>query len=92
MTIKQRFTGKRLHSNIPLAWLDYPDWQAGYMRYFAASRAKTTSESKNDCSIVFIFTSFKLVSITGTSMTQHSTSDDGLSSADFMAAEEQPAE
>ena len=23
-------TGKRLHSNIPLAWLDYPDWQAGY--------------------------------------------------------------
>ena len=23
-------TGKRLHSNIPLAWLTYPDWQAGY--------------------------------------------------------------
>ncbi|WP_201557280.1 SDR family oxidoreductase [Psychrobacter sp. 72-O-c] len=23
-------TGKRLHSNIPLAWLNYPDWQAGY--------------------------------------------------------------
>ena len=23
-------TGKRLHSNIPLAWLDYPDWQVGY--------------------------------------------------------------
>lgn len=23
-------TGKRLHSNIPLAWLGYPDWQAGY--------------------------------------------------------------
>ena len=23
-------TGKRLHSNIPLAWLNYPDWQVGY--------------------------------------------------------------
>lgn len=23
-------TGKRLHSNIPLTWLDYPDWQVGY--------------------------------------------------------------
>jgi nucleoside-diphosphate-sugar epimerase len=23
-------TGKRLHSNIPLAWLTYPDWQSGY--------------------------------------------------------------
>lgn len=23
-------TGKRLHSNIPLAWLDYADWQTGY--------------------------------------------------------------
>lgn len=23
-------TGKRLHSNIPLAWLNYPDWQTGY--------------------------------------------------------------
>ncbi len=23
-------TGKRLHSNIPLTWLDYPDWQTGY--------------------------------------------------------------
>ena len=23
-------TGKRLHSNIPLAWLTYPDWQIGY--------------------------------------------------------------
>ena len=23
-------TGKRLHSNIPLAWLTYPDWQMGY--------------------------------------------------------------
>ena len=23
-------TGKRLHSNIPLAWLSYPDWQVGY--------------------------------------------------------------
>lgn len=21
---------KRLHSNIPLAWLEFPDWQAGY--------------------------------------------------------------
>ncbi len=27
---KTSITGKRLHSNIPLAWLDYPDWQAGY--------------------------------------------------------------
>lgn len=27
---KTMVTGKRLHSNIPLAWLDYPDWQAGY--------------------------------------------------------------
>ncbi|MFP3367735.1 hypothetical protein R0J93_29350, partial [Pseudoalteromonas sp. SIMBA_148] len=23
-------TGKRLHSNIPLAWLEYADWQIGY--------------------------------------------------------------
>ena len=23
-------SGKRLHSNIPLAWLTYPDWQLGY--------------------------------------------------------------
>lgn len=23
-------TGKRLHSNIPLDWLKFPDWQAGY--------------------------------------------------------------
>ena len=27
---KTKVTGKRLHSNIPLAWLDYPDWQVGY--------------------------------------------------------------
>ena len=27
---KTAVTGKRLHSNIPLGWLDYPDWQAGY--------------------------------------------------------------
>ena len=27
---KTKVTGKRLHSNIPLAWLDYPDWQLGY--------------------------------------------------------------
>ena len=27
---KTKVTGKRLHSNIPLAWLNYPDWQAGY--------------------------------------------------------------
>ena len=27
---KTSVTGKRLHSNIPLAWLDYPDWQLGY--------------------------------------------------------------
>ena len=23
-------TGKRLHSNIPLTWLEFPDWQVGY--------------------------------------------------------------
>jgi nucleoside-diphosphate-sugar epimerase len=27
---KTLVTGKRLHSNIPLAWLDYADWQTGY--------------------------------------------------------------
>lgn len=27
---KSSATGKRLHSNIPLTWLDYPDWQTGY--------------------------------------------------------------
>ena len=27
---KVAVTGKRLHSNIPLAWLAYPDWQVGY--------------------------------------------------------------
>lgn len=27
---KTAVTGKRLHSNIPLAWLNYPDWQVGY--------------------------------------------------------------
>ena len=27
---KTAVTGKRLHSNIPLAWLEYPDWQTGY--------------------------------------------------------------
>ncbi|GAA0317738.1 SDR family oxidoreductase [Psychrobacter aestuarii] len=29
-------TGKRLHSNIPLTWLTYPDWQAGYRHILAA--------------------------------------------------------
>jgi len=27
---KTSVTGKRLHSNIPLAWLEYADWQIGY--------------------------------------------------------------
>lgn len=27
---KTAAAGKRLHSNIPLDWLKYPDWQAGY--------------------------------------------------------------
>lgn len=27
---KTAVTGKRLHSNIPLAWFTYPDWQVGY--------------------------------------------------------------
>ena len=27
---KAAMTGKRLHSNIPLAWLEFADWQAGY--------------------------------------------------------------
>ena len=30
VTHKDTVTGKRLHSNIPLAWLVYPDWQVGY--------------------------------------------------------------
>ena len=29
-TDKKEASGKRLHSNIPLEWLDYPDWQLGY--------------------------------------------------------------
>ena len=29
-TQKTAVTGKRLHSNIPLAWLEYADWQTGY--------------------------------------------------------------
>ncbi|WLP94045.1 SDR family oxidoreductase [Psychrobacter sp. M13] len=29
-TQKTATTGKRLHSNIPLAWLEFPDWQIGY--------------------------------------------------------------
>ena len=27
---KTGVTGKRLHSNVPLAWLEFADWQAGY--------------------------------------------------------------
>ncbi len=27
---KTSMTGKRLHSNIPLVWLEFPDWKAGY--------------------------------------------------------------
>lgn len=27
---KTAATGKRLHSNIPLEWLEFADWQAGY--------------------------------------------------------------
>ena len=27
---KTAITGKRLHSNVPLAWLEFADWQAGY--------------------------------------------------------------
>lgn len=41
---KTMVTGKRLHSNIPLAWLDYPDWQAGYrdiLTHTAAHHTKT---------------------------------------------------
>jgi len=29
-------TGKRLHSNIPLTWLLYPDWQMGYQAILAS--------------------------------------------------------
>ena len=29
-TTKSSMTGKRLHSNIPLSWLEFPDWQTGY--------------------------------------------------------------
>ena len=36
---KTAVTGKRLHSNIPLAWLTYPDWQAGYRDILQASQA-----------------------------------------------------
>ena len=36
---KTAVTGKRLHSNIPLAWLTYPDWQAGYLDILQASQA-----------------------------------------------------
>lgn len=35
---KTAVTGKRLHSNIPLAWLTYPDWQAGYRDILQASQ------------------------------------------------------
>ena len=36
---KTAVTGKRLHSNIPLAWLTYPDWEAGYRDILQASQA-----------------------------------------------------
>ena len=29
-TTKSSMTGTRLHSNIPLSWLEFPDWQTGY--------------------------------------------------------------
>ena len=29
-------SGKRLHSNIPLDWLQYPDWQSGYAHILKA--------------------------------------------------------
>ena len=30
INIEAAISGKRLHSNIPLTWLNYPDWQTGY--------------------------------------------------------------
>ena len=27
---KESASGKRVHSNVPLAWLEFPDWRAGY--------------------------------------------------------------
>lgn len=32
-------TGKRIHSNIPRAWLQYPDWQSGYAHLLKSDKA-----------------------------------------------------
>lgn len=36
----QNMTGKRIHSNIPRAWLQYPDWQSGYAYLLADDKAR----------------------------------------------------
>lgn len=36
----QKMTGKRIHSNIPRAWLQYPDWQSGYAYLLADDKTR----------------------------------------------------
>lgn len=36
----QNMTGKRIHSNIPRAWLQYPDWQSGYAYLLADDKTR----------------------------------------------------
>lgn len=36
----QNMTGKRIHSNIPRAWLQYPDWQSGYAYLLADNKTR----------------------------------------------------
>lgn len=38
--IHQNMTGKRIHSNIPRAWLQYPDWQSGYAYLLADDKTR----------------------------------------------------
>ncbi|UNK05877.1 NAD-dependent epimerase/dehydratase family protein [Psychrobacter raelei] len=38
-TDKAQVSGKRLHSNIPRDWLQYPDWKSGYMHILQAIEA-----------------------------------------------------
>lgn len=37
-----KVTGKRLHSNIPRAWLAYPDWQVGYEAILSYNEQKAS--------------------------------------------------
>lgn len=36
----RNMTGKRIHSNIPRAWLQYPDWQSGYAYLLADDKTR----------------------------------------------------